>query len=121
MFFYPFVHSSESILGVWENFHSIHPSGVHKFFFQQLAMISEIFFKEELEVISFQKHVGFSAKQLIFPLSFFFLTRSLFSLLALFFFYLPSSFFLFALFFFTCPLLFSHLLSFSYFLSFPLF
>ena len=58
--------------------------------FQKLAMISE-FFKEKLEVISFQKHVGFSARQLIFL----FLTCSLFSfffLLALFFPYLLSSF-----------------------------
>ena len=32
MFFYQFVHSSESISGVWENLHSIHPSGVYTFF-----------------------------------------------------------------------------------------
>ena len=36
------------------------------FFFQKLAMISEFFFEEKLEVISFHKHVGFSARQLIF-------------------------------------------------------
>ena len=73
-------------------FHSIHPSGVYTFFFQKLAMISEFFFKEKLEVISFQKHVGFSARQLIFSFSTFFLTCLLlfsyllsFSLLALFF------------------------------------
>jgi len=60
MFFYHFMHSSESILGVRENF-------------QKLDMISEFFFKEKLEVISLQKHVGFSARQLIFLfLSFFF-------------------------------------------------
>ena len=34
MFFYQFVHSSESILGVRENFHSIHPSGVYTHFFK---------------------------------------------------------------------------------------
>jgi len=71
MFFYQFMHSSESILGVRENFHSIHPSGVYAFFFQKLVMISESFFKEKLEVISPKKHVGFSARQLIFSFSLF--------------------------------------------------
>ena len=84
MFFYQFVHSSESILGVRENFHNIHPLGVYTFF-QKLAMISEFFFKEKLEVISFQKHVGFSAKQLIslfffLSFSFFFLSNEYISL-----------------------------------------
>ena len=73
-------------------------------FFQKLVMISDFFFKEKLEVISFQKHVGFSAKQLIFLFLFplFFLTCSLFPLLALFFSYLPSfsSFFYFCFFLF---------------------
>ena len=80
-------------------FHSIHPSGVHTFF-QQQAMISEFFFKEELEVTSFRKHVGFSARQLIILFFFlsFFLTCSLFPLLALFFSYLLS--FLFFYFYF---------------------
>ena len=72
MFFNQFVHSSESISGVRENFHSIHPSGVYTFF-QKLVMISEFFFKEKLEIVSFQKHVGFSARQLIFLFSLFFL------------------------------------------------
>jgi len=58
MFFYQFMHSSESILGVRENFHSIHSSGVFTFF-QKLVMVIEIFCKEKLEIISFQKHVGF--------------------------------------------------------------
>ena len=58
-------------LGVRENF-SIHPSGVYTFFFQKLVMISEFFFKEKLEVISFQKHVGFLARQLIIIIFFFF-------------------------------------------------
>jgi len=73
MFFYQFMQSSESILGVRENFHSIHPSGVlHTFSFKNW-LLSVNFFKEKLEVISFQKHVGFSAIQLIFlfSLSFF--------------------------------------------------
>jgi len=65
MFFYQIMHSSESILGVRENFHSIHPSGVYTFF-KNLVLISEIIFKEKLEVISFQKHVGFSAERYIF-------------------------------------------------------
>ena len=43
MFFYQFVHSSESILGVRENFHSIHPSGVYTFFLKKLVMISKFF------------------------------------------------------------------------------
>jgi len=30
-------------LGVRENFHNIHPSGVYTFFFQKLVMISEFF------------------------------------------------------------------------------
>jgi len=38
-------------------------------------MISK-FFKEKLEVISFQKHVGFSARQLIFLFSLFLLSLS---------------------------------------------
>jgi len=33
MFFYQFMHSSESILGVRENFYSIHPSGAYTFLF----------------------------------------------------------------------------------------
>ena len=85
MFFYQFVHSSESILGVWENLHSIHPSGVYTFF-QKLVMISESFFNEKLEVISFQKHVGFSARQLIFLFLFFFII-CLFLFLVCFFFF----------------------------------
>ena len=81
------MHSFESMLGVRENFHSIHPSGVHTFF-SKTSYDQWFFFKEKLEVISFQKHVGFSARQLIFL----FLTFSFFSLLALFFPYLLSSF-----------------------------
>ena len=73
-------------------FHSIHPSAVHTFF-QKLAMISEFFFKEELEVISFRKHVGFSAKQLIFLFSLFFSFFYLFiSFSCLFLFFFPFFF-----------------------------
>ena len=58
MFFYQFMHSSESILGVRENFHSIHPSGVYTFFFKNwLRSVKS--FKEKLEIISFHKHVVF--------------------------------------------------------------
>ena len=67
MFFYQFMHSSESILGVRENFHSIHPLGAYTFFSPKTGvMISESFFKEKLEVISFQKCAGFSAERYIF-------------------------------------------------------
>jgi len=65
MFFYQFMHSSESILGVRENFHSIHPSGVYTFF-SKTGYDQWIFFKEKLEVYSFQKHVGFSVERYMF-------------------------------------------------------
>ena len=79
--------------------HSVHPSGVHTHF-SKTSYDQWIFLKEKLEVISFQKHVGFPARQLIF--FFFFLS---FFLLALFFPYLLSSlltcsFFLFFYFYF---------------------
>jgi len=66
MLFYQFMHSSESILGVRENFHSIHPSGAYTFFFKNWCYDQWIFFKEKLEVISFQKRAGLSAKRYIF-------------------------------------------------------
>ena len=72
MFFYLFLHLSMSILGVRENFNSIHPSGAYTSFFQKLVMISEFFFKEKLEFISSQKHVGFLARQLNIFFSFLF-------------------------------------------------
>ncbi|KAH1239039.1 hypothetical protein GmHk_08G023567 [Glycine max] len=56
MFFYPFVHSFESILGVRGNFTAF-TLRVYTHFLQKPAMIGE-FPKEELEVISFQKHVA---------------------------------------------------------------
>ena len=40
--------------------------------FSKTSYDQRIFFKEKLEVISFQKHVGFSARQLIFLFSLFF-------------------------------------------------
>jgi len=84
MFFYQFMHSSESILGIRENFNSTHPSGVYTFF-QKLVMISE-FFKEKMEVISFHKHVVFLLDNLYYLLfsiffpSYSFLARFLFAL-----------------------------------------
>jgi len=69
MFFYQFMHSSESILGVWENFHSIHPSAVYTFFQQEpFALIGEKKFcsKKSRQLFSFQKRVGFLVNQSIF-------------------------------------------------------
>ena len=89
MFFCQFVHSSESILGVWENLHSIHPSGVYTFF-QKLVMISEFF----------QRKVGshlFSKACWFFCYTTYFFFFSLFFLLFFFIFYF---FFLFVFFFF---------------------
>ena len=50
IFFYQFMHSSESILGVRENFHCIHPSGAYTFFFKILVfwMASSFPFKSML-------------------------------------------------------------------------
>ena len=87
MFFYQFVHSSESISSVRENFTAF-TLRVYTHISSKNSYDQRIFFKEKLDVISFQKHVGFSTRQLIFL--FFFL-----------------SFFLLAL-----PFLFSYLLSF---------
>ena len=42
-------------------------------FFQKLVMISDFFFKEKLKVISFQKHAGFLADNLLLFFFFFFL------------------------------------------------
>ena len=67
----------------------------HIFFFQKLAMISEFFFKEKLEVISFRKHVGFSTRQLFF--FFFFL---FFIIIICLFLFLVCFFFLFFFLFF---------------------
>ena len=88
MFFYQFVHSSESIFGRLGKlsqrsfFKCIH------IFLKKLVIISE-FFKDKLEVISFHKHVVFQLANLLFLFSFF----------------LPSFFF-------------SHLLSFPFLLFF---
>jgi len=59
MFFYQFMHSSESILGVQENFHSIHPSGAYTFFFLKLVMISESFLQRKAGSYLFSKACWF--------------------------------------------------------------
>ena len=79
VFFYQFVHSSESILHVRKNFHSIYPSSAH-IFFQKLVMINEF---------SLQIKVGnylFSQARNFFQLDTF--------ILIIFFFFLPSFSFL---------------------------
>ena len=59
MLIYQFMHSSKFILGVREIFYNIHPSGVYTFFNKTLCFGRWIFFKEKLEVNSFQKRAGF--------------------------------------------------------------
>ena len=104
MFFYQFVHSSESISGVREI--SQHSPFRCRHIFQKLVMINE-FFQRKVGNRLFSKACRFLARQLIFSFSTFFLTCFLF--------------FLFALFFFTCPLL-SLLFSFPFhFLFFSIF
>ena len=71
MFFYQFMHSSKSILGVRENFHSIHPSGVHTFF-QKLVTISEIFSKKSWKSSLFKSMLVFQLDNLFFFFSLFF-------------------------------------------------
>ena len=66
MFYYQIMHSSKSILGVRENFHSIHPSGVYTSFFKNWLWSVKKFSKEKLEVISFQKCAGFLVKGIFF-------------------------------------------------------
>ena len=56
MLFYQFMHPFESILGFWQNFHSIHLSGAYTFVFQKPCVLNGKF-------ISFQEHVGFLANQ----------------------------------------------------------
>ena len=70
MLLYQFIHLSEFILGVLENFHSIHPSGAYTHFFFNKAFVSwsvNLFFQREARsFFSFQKHVGFLVNQFIF-------------------------------------------------------
>ena len=66
MLFYQFMPSSESTLGVQENFHSIHPSEAytHIFFQNNLVFWMPNLFKEKLEFTSLQKNVGFLVNQI---------------------------------------------------------
>ena len=91
IFFYQFVHLSESILGLREKFSQHSPFRCIHLFSQKLVMISK-FFKEKLEVISFQKHVGFSARQLIFLFSLFFYHYHLFISVSCLFLFFPFFF-----------------------------
>ena len=70
MFFYQSVHSSKSILGVRENFHSIYPLNVYTFCFQKLVMISK-FFQRKVGSYLFSQACCFLARQLFFILIFF--------------------------------------------------
>ena len=86
MFFYQFMHSSESILGVRENFHSIHPSGVYTLFFKNWLWSLKFFAKKSWKLSPFKSMLVFLARQLFLPFfSFFFL---FFLFLSLFFFFL---------------------------------
>ena len=60
-------------LGLRENFHSIHPSGVHTHFSQKSASVpTDEILKEKLAVHLFSKHVGLLANKLtIFVIYFF--------------------------------------------------
>jgi len=69
--FYQFTHSSESILGVRENFHSIHPSGVYTFF-QKPVMISEKLFSKKSWKLSLFKSMLVFQPDNLFSFSTFF-------------------------------------------------
>jgi len=75
MFFYQFMHLSDSILGVRKNFHSTHPSGVYTFF-QKLVMTSESFSKKSWKLFLFKSMLAFHLDNLFFFFSFFFLFLS---------------------------------------------
>jgi len=66
MFFYQFMHSSKSILGVRENFRSIQPSGAYTFFFQKLVMISESFFQRKAGSYFFSKMCWLFSRKIYF-------------------------------------------------------
>ena len=91
-FFYQFVHLFESILGVRENFHSIHPSAVYTFF-QKLVMISKFFFQRKVGSHLFSQACCFLARQLFIIIFFFFSSFFFFSCLLFFFFSFLLSFF----------------------------
>ena len=97
VFFYQFVHSSESIFGHSGKFHSIYPSSVYTFF-QKLVMINEFFSKKNWKLSPFTSMFFFQLDNFLF--SFFLPSFS----------FLACSFFFFSFFFFK-------LLSFIHFLS----
>ena len=72
MLLYQFMHSSESILGVRENFHSIHPSGVlHTFSFKNWLW-SVNFFQRKARSYLFSKACWLFSWKILFSLFFFF-------------------------------------------------
>jgi len=91
MFFYQFVHSTESIFGCSGKFSQVHSSSVYTFFFQKLIMISE-FFQRKVGNYLFSQACFFLARQLFIFIYFIFFFLLFLFLLALISF---SSFFLF--------------------------
>ena len=81
MFFYQFMHSSESILGVRKNFHSIYPSNVYTHFFSKTSYDQRIFSSNKSWKLS-----PFTSALFFFYLDTF--------ILIIFFFFLPSFSFL---------------------------
>ena len=109
-FFYQFVHSFESILGVRENFHSILPLGIYTFF-QKLVMINEFFQRKVGNRLFSAACWFFSFDNLFFSFFFFYLFP-----------YLPPFFFLIcSLFLFTFFSFLFHFLSFSIFIFIMIF
>jgi len=75
MLFYQFMHPSKSISGVWENFHSIHPSGVYTFFSKTGVMICESFSKKSWKLFLCKSMLAFQPKDIfmfLFVFVFFF-------------------------------------------------
>ena len=100
MFFYQIVHSFESILGVRENFHSIHPLGVYIFFKNWLWSL-KIFAKKSWKLSPFKSTLVFLARQLFyyyflfFFLFLFFFFLFLFPFLSYYHLFISSPFFFF--------------------------
>jgi len=84
MFFYQFMHSFESILGVRKNFHSIYPSNVYTHFFSKTSYDQQIFLHIKVGNYLFSQACCFLARQLfifiifVFFSSFFFFSYLLF-------------------------------------------
>ena len=89
MFFYQFVHSSESIFGCSGKFSQRWPfKCVHTFFFKNWLW-SVIFFSKKSW--KFQEHVGFSTRQLIFLFSLFLFIMCLFLFLVCLYIFITNS------------------------------